>query len=308
MITLKQMQCLLTVEETAHFRRAAERLGMTQPSLSVQVQNLEAELGLRLAERSRSGVVLTPAGREVAERARRLMNEVQGIADFAAGAQHGLVGVLRLGSKPTLGPYLLPHVVAALHRSHKKLRLYVRESEPRFLEDELGRGVHDMVLTQLPAASKEHVAEKLFDEPLYLALARDHPLAKEKIVSVSALRGLDILSLSPGYHLYDQISSLCDTFGARLVRDYEGTSLDALRVMVGMGMGAAFLPALYVHSELTARSEVVVRKLKGRTVTRSVGLIWRKSAGRADSYRTIAGVIRDVVARRFKDLSISSPQ
>jgi len=308
MITLKQMQCLLAVEETAHFRRAAERLGMTQPSLSVQVQNLEAELGLRLAERSRSGVVLTPAGREVAERARRLMNEVQGIADFAAGAQHGLVGVLRLGSKPTLGPYLLPHVVAALHRSHKKLRLYVRESEPRFLEDELGRGVHDMVLTQLPAASKEHVAEKLFDEPLYLALARDHPLAKEKIVSVSALRGLDILSLSPGYHLYDQISSLCDTFGARLVRDYEGTSLDALRVMVGMGMGAAFLPALYVHSELTARSEVVVRKLKGRTVTRSVGLVWRKSAGRADSYRTIAGVIRDVVARRFKDLSISSPQ
>ncbi|WP_428410046.1 hydrogen peroxide-inducible genes activator [Hyphococcus sp.] len=305
MITLKQMECLLAVEDAAHFRRAAERLGMTQPSLSVQIQNLETELGLRLAERSRSGVVLTPAGREVAQRARRIMNEVQGVSDFAAGAQQGLAGVLRLGSKPTLGPYLLPHVVAALHRSHKDLRLYVRESEPRFLEDELGRGVHDMVLTQIPTASKEHVAEKLFDEPLYLALARDHPLAKEKTVSVAALRDVDILSLSPGYHLYDQIASLCDTFGARLVRDYEGTSLDALRVMVGMGMGAAFLPALYVHSELTARSEVIVRKVKGRTITRSVGLVWRKSAGRGDAYRAIAAVIREVAARRFKDLSVS---
>ncbi|MCK5747545.1 MAG: LysR family transcriptional regulator, partial [Oricola sp.] len=81
MITFKQLQCLLAVEDAAHFRRAAERLDMTQPSLSAQIQNLEAELGLRLAERSRSGVVLTPAGREVAQRARRILNEAQGIAD-----------------------------------------------------------------------------------------------------------------------------------------------------------------------------------------------------------------------------------
>lgn len=304
MITLKQMQCLLAVEDTAHFRRAAERLDMTQPSLSAQIQNLESELSLRLAERSRAGVVLTPAGREVAQRARRIMNEVQGVADFAEEAKQGLAGVIRLGAKPTLGPYLLPHVVAALHRTHKDLRLYVRESEPRQLEDELARGVHDVILTQLPLAGSELVSEPLFNEPLYLALARDHPLAKEEAVSVSALKGHDVLTLNPSYHLYDQIAALCETIGARLVRDYEGTSLDALRLMTGMNMGAAFLPSLYVHSEITARSEVVVKKLKGRSITRSVGLAWRKSAGRAEAYRAIAGVARDVAARKFKDLSV----
>lgn len=304
MVTLKQLECLLALEHTAHFRRAAEQLGMTQPSLSAQIQNLESELSLRLAERSRSGVALTPIGREVARRAQRVIDEVQGITDFAAGAQQGLVGVIRLGTKPTLGPYLLPHVVSALHRSHKELRLYIRESEPRMLEDELGRGVHDVILTQLPSTSMEHVDDRLFSESLLLALARDHPLAKKKGISVSDLRGVEVLSLNPNYHLYDQISALCDAHGARLVRDYEGTSLDAVRLMVGMGMGAAFLPSLYVHSEITSRSEVVVKKLTGRSITRTVGLVWRKSAGRAQAYREIGSVIRDVAGRKFNDLQV----
>lgn len=301
-ITLKQLQTLLQLQQYSHFRRAAEAMGVTQPSLSAQLQNLEIALGVRLVERGRSGVALTPVGREVAARARRIADETQGIVDFAAQARHDLVGTIRLGTTPTLGPYLLPHVVATLHREHKSLSLYVRESAARELEHELLGGGHDVVLTQLPAASAELVAEELFREPLYLVLAVDHPLAKEAAVPVSALRGIDILTLSPNYHFYDQVKSLCDSFGARLLRDYEGTSLDALRQMVGMGMGASFLPALYVHSEIKARSEVVVKPLKGRTVSRAIGLVWRKTAGRADSYRRIADTIRDVAKKKFRDL------
>ncbi len=303
-VTLKQLQCLLAVAEKRHFRRAAEHIGISQPSLSAQIQNLEEALGVRLVERSRSGVAISPLGRDVVQRARRIADETQGIVDFAAGAQTGLVGTIRLGSKPTLGPYLLPHVVAALHRRHKDLSLYVRESAPRDLEYELANGLHDVVLTQLPATSAEHVAEPLFREPLYLAFAVDHPLAKQETLSVKSLKDLDILSLSPEYHLHDQINALCENYGAHLLRDYEGTSLDALRQMVGMGMGVSFLPALYVHSEISARSEVIVKPLKGRSINRPVGLIWRKSAGRAQSYRKIADIIRDVVRRKFKDLII----
>lgn len=303
-LTLKQLQCLLAVEEAGHFRRAAERCGLAQPSLSVQIQNLEAALGVQLVERSRSGVALTPAGREIAERAHRIADETQAIVDFASGAQRTLVGTIRLGANPTIGPYLLPHIVAALHRQYRDLKLYVREGEPRELEHELTKGVHDAVLGLLPAASAEHVAAPLFREPLYLALAVDHPLADKESVSVNALKGLDVLSMRPTYHLHDQIEDLCQIFGARIVRDYEGTSLDAVRQMVGMGMGAAFLPALYVHSEIGARSEVVVKPLKGRSITRAVGLIWRKSAGRGEAYRRLAETIRDVARRKFKDLIV----
>ncbi|MEM9495155.1 MAG: hydrogen peroxide-inducible genes activator [Pseudomonadota bacterium] len=301
-ITLKQLLCFLAVDETQHFRRAAERQGISQPSLSAQIQNLEQVLRVQLVERSRSGVAITPIGREVANRARRVVEDAQSIVDLAAASRGGLMGTIRLGTSPTLGPYLLPHVVSTLHKRHQELSLYVRESPPRDLEYDLGKGVHDVIITQLPAVSTEHVAVHLFREPLYLAVAVDHPLAAHDALTVNALKGLDILSLGPQYHLYEQVNSICQSVDARLVRDYEGTSLDALRQMVGMGMGASFLPALYVHSEIRARSEIVIKEIKGRTITRSIGLVWRKSAGRAENYKTIAELIREVAVKRFKDL------
>ena len=306
MITLKQLKFFLALEETGHFRQAAELCGVSQPSLSVQIQNLEEELGMRLVERGRSGVALTPAGREVAHLAQNVANGIQNIFDFAEGARGGLAGTIKLGTTPTLGPYLLPHVVAALHKKYKELNLYVREGVPRDLEFELGRGLHDIILTQLPIASAEIVHQTLFREPLYVAVAVDHPLASKEYVTPKALRGLEVLSLSPRYHLHDQINALCQDFGAVLVRDYEGTSLDAVRQMVGMGMGISLLPALYVHSEIRTRSEVVALPIKGRSVYRSMALAWRKSAGRASAHREMAAIVKDVSARKFKDLVVES--
>ena len=299
-LTLRQLRYLVALDETKHFRRAAERCHISQPSLSAQMQNIEEVLGVQLIERNRSGVALTPIGRETVERARRVLDEVQGIVDFTSGAQHGLVGTIRLGAKPTLGPYLLPHVVAKLHRQHPELKLYVRESAPRELEHELGQGIHDVILAQLPVSGAELVTQRLFREPLYLAVAADHPLAKKDEVATADLEGQQVLSLSPQYHLHDQIGALCREFGASLIRDYEGTSLDALRQMVGMGMGVTFLPALYVRSEIPTRGEVAVMPLKGRAITRSIGLAWRKSAGRAPAYRQIADIVRDVIRKKFK--------
>ncbi len=303
-VTLKQLRYLVALQEAKHYRRAAEMCGISQPSLTAQIQNIEEALGVHLVERSRSGVALTPVGREVTVRARRILDEVQSLVDFTAGAQRGLVGTIRLGAKPTLGPYLLPHVVKLLHRLHPDLSLYVRESAPRELEHELVRGKHDIILAQLPVAGAELVTERLFREPLYLAIAADHELSQADVITPSMMKGLEVLSLTPQFHLHDQINDLCKEFGATLVRDYEGTSLDALRLMVGMGMGAAFLPALYVSSEIPARGDVVVKKLKGRTITRSVGLVWRKSAGRAGAYQQISEVMREVVNKRFKDLTV----
>ncbi len=303
-LTLRQLRYLIALGETQHFRRAAERCHITQPSLSAQLQSMEEILGVQLVERSRSGVALTPVGREVASRARTILDDVQGIVDFTAGAQHGLVGTIRLGAKSTLGPYLLPHVVSKLHRQHPDLNLYIRDGAPRELEHELTEGLHDIIIAQLPMVGSELVVERLFREPLYLTIAADHPLAKESEVSPKDLKHLKILSLNPQYHLHDQIIALCKDFGATPTRDYEGTSLDALRQMVGMDMGATFLPALYVKSEIHARSEVVVKPIAGKRITRSVGLVWRKSGGRNHSYLKVAEVIREVVATKFKDLIV----
>ncbi|MEE4121109.1 MAG: LysR substrate-binding domain-containing protein [Paracoccaceae bacterium] len=299
--TLRQLRYLIAVAEQAHFGRAAARLGISQPSLSLQIGNLEDVLGLRLVERGRGPVTLTPAGREVLARARRVRDEVQGIVDLAATMGVGLVGTLRLGTTPTIGPYLLPRVVARLHADFPDLRLYVRESAPRPLRDALVAGEHDLILTQLPEPGTDLVAHRLFREPLTLAVPKDHPLATEDQIEPAQIAGLSILGLSPAYALHDQIAGLCRDHGAEMVRDYEGTSLDALRAMVGMGMGAAFLPRLYVASELAPRDEgVVAIPFKGARVTRTLGLVWRRSAPDDAAYRKLADILRDVARARFR--------
>jgi LysR family hydrogen peroxide-inducible transcriptional activator len=305
--TVKQLKFLLALEETAHFRRAADLVGVTQPSLSAQIQVLEDRLGLRLVERGRGGVRMTPAGREVCDRARGVLDGVRDLVEFAATARDGLAGTIRLGAKATLGPYLMPHVVGALHAAHPDLRLYIREDAPRVLEADLGRGTHDAILTQLPVAGADFSTARLFREPLMLALPADHRLTSATHIAPEDLRGESMLTLSPAYHLHDQITEVCRETGAHLARDYEGTSLDALRQMVGMGMGVTLLPALYVRSEIEGRgAEVAIRPLAGRRLSRTAGLVWRRQSAREKGYREIAEVIRQVARKNWPELMIET--
>ena len=273
--SLRQLRYLIALAEARHFRKAAEVLGISQPSLSLQIGNLEALLTVRLVERGRGPVTLTPEGREVLTRARRAVDEVRGIVDMAASFHTGMAGTIRLGTTPTIGPYLLPFVVERLHAQYPELRLYIRESMPRDLRTGLLEGGLDVILTQLPEPGADLVPRRLFREPFLLAVASDHPLAKEKDVTEAALAGQTVLSLGPDYAMHAQIAARCQQYGAILARDYEGTSLDAIRQMVGMGMGVAFLPRLYATSEIDSRSSnVVVKPFRRSTVMRSIGMVW----------------------------------
>ncbi len=297
-VTLKQLRGLLMVAQTKSFRRAAERLGTTQPSLSAQIQALETALDLRLVERSRSGALLTPAGREIAERAQNVVDAATALRDYAASLHPAMAGSIKLGVTPTIGPYLLPSVVAALRRDHPELTLYIREAPPAALADELASGAHDVVLTQLPLRRADLAVEELFRERLFLVVAADHALSAKPEITPSDLAELEVLSLDPRFLLHAQVADLCETFGARSARNYEGASLDALRLMTGMGVGVTFLPALYVRSEIRPGSEVVARAIRGRSISRPIGIAWRRTAEKVSAFRRLANVMRDV----FKEL------
>ena len=300
------MRYLIALEETRHFREAAESCGISQPSLSVQIKTMEDTLGLTLVERGRGPVRLSLAGREVARRAHGILDAAQGILDLSVTLKSGLGGTIRLGTSATLGPYLMPHVISDLRASHPDLRLYIREAAPRDLLRELHDGVHDLILTQLPVSGATLSHARLFREPLAVALPAEHPLAARDTLDNDDLSNKTILSLSPAYALYDMISALCVETGAHLSREYEGTSLDALRQMVAMNMGLTFLPALYVESEIQGRArDVVTRPFRGRRFARSIGLVWRASSGAAPAYERLAAAIRDT-ARRFPQLVIEA--
>ncbi|MDB4112345.1 LysR substrate-binding domain-containing protein, partial [Yoonia sp.] len=175
--------------------------------------------------------------------------------------------------------YLMPFVVERLHARYPDLRLYIREVVPRDLRGELLMGRLDVILTQLPEGGADLTTRRLFREPLLLAVPDDHPLAARDDVTEADLADLNVLSLGPDYALHAQIAALCHQHGAMIARDYEGTSLDAIRQMVGMGMGVAFLPRLYARSEIDSRSSnVVVKPFRRSTVMRSIGMVWRSAA------------------------------
>jgi len=183
MPSIRQLQYLVTLSEELHFRRAAERVNVTQPTLSMQIQQLEKRLKVPLVERGSGSVTLTPLGREVAERARRVLAEVNDIVDLATSSQHGLHGTVRLGVAPTLGPYLLPHIVPELHASHPDLRLYVREDKPGELQAQLQSGTFDLIISPLPINQADLEVERMFREPLLIVAAHDHPLARKKKIA-----------------------------------------------------------------------------------------------------------------------------
>lgn len=297
--TLKQLEYFVALADTGSFKSAAEHCGVSQPSLSIQLANLEKRFGQVLVERSRPGVILTPAGREVLERARGILAATQNLVDHFEASRSGLSGKIRFGASATLGPYLLPHVIARLHARHPDLSLYIREGTPDVLVQGLGRGDFDLILVQLPVRG-DFETIRLFREPLELVVARDHPFATQGRVPRSALKGATVLSLGPAYALRQQVADLCEALGARLRSDYEGNSLDAIRLMAGMGMGLAFLPALYVRSEISAEdSDVVVVPIEGPRILRSVGLVMRLGSG-GEAAPRIARIIHTVAREVFE--------
>jgi len=301
--SLRQLEYLVALSDARHFRRAAERSNTTQPTLSEQIKALEDRLGAQLVERSRAGALLTPIGVQVAEIARRMLKDANEIKSLAAGGDQALKGVLRVGLPSTIGPYLLPSVVPALHQAYPELKLYVREELPQTLPQNLEEGHYDIVITPLPVRGDDLVVVELFREPLFVTVGADHPLASKDQIEKTDLKGQEILTLGPGHQLHDVVLALCEEFGARVRLDYEGTSLDMVREMVITGLGITFMPGLYVRRELTRDKALKLLTLKGRHVYRTIGMAWRKSSARQKSFEAIAQHFRDTIATEFSDLA-----
>lgn len=296
MLTVKHLRFLVALADKLHFRRAAEAVHVTQPTMSGQIRELEERLGVQLVERSRSKVILTPIGRKIVAKARIVLREVESIVDLAKENQSLLDGVIRLGIIPTLGPYLLPHILPELHRGHPRLKLYVREGMPQLLLRDLEDGKLDILFFPLPVFGADLETVPLFREPLWVVAPGDHKLAQKDVVAREDLKGEVVLALEHGHRLHEQVRALCEDFEAEVSLDYEGTSLDTLRQMVEMGVGISFLPALYVISEIRDGSQIAVRRLAGNPPSRMVGMVWRKHSSRQDEYASFAELVRGILA------------
>ncbi|MEQ9814588.1 MAG: LysR substrate-binding domain-containing protein [Azospirillaceae bacterium] len=293
MISFRQLRALIGIADHLHFRRAAETLHITQPALSTQLRQLEAQLGVTLVERSRSHVILTPVGEAIAERGRLILRDVEELSDIARHSLQPFTGTIRLGVLPTIGPYLMPHVLPGLHAAYPRLKIYVREGKADDLLTQLTQGNFDLLILPLPIERQGVQVRPLAVEPLLVALSVEHRLAGRKALRRSDLAGEEVLIMESGHRLHEQAGALCEEIGARALTDYEGTSLDALRQMVGLGIGITFLPQLYARLEAEKDTQVVTLPVIDRPPYRELAVLWRARSPLSEELTTIADAIRE---------------
>ena len=296
-MNLRDLQYLVALAEHRHFGRAAEASFVSQPTLSTQIRKLEQELGVELIERSPRQVLLTEAGTQVVERARALLAEVDDIRRIADRARDPEAGSVRIGLFPTLAPYLLPHVVPAVHRRFPRLELLLVEEKTDVLLAQLREGEIDAAVLALPIGDEQLHVEPLFTEDFVLAVPATDPLAEtDGPVDAEVLSREPVLLLEEGHCLRDQALDVCRLAGASELNGFRATSLETMRQMVAAGVGITLLPSLSVQAPVPPSPDVAVLALAEPVPHRRLAMIWRPTTVHGELLPRIAEVLRDLPA------------
>jgi LysR family hydrogen peroxide-inducible transcriptional activator len=291
--TTRQLQYAVAVAGVRSFRKAAALCGVSQPSLSAQLAQLEAALGVRLFERDRRRVLPTPAGEEVVARARQLLAETDDLADAARRLADPRTARLRLGVIPTISPYLLPRIVPALRRAQPGLVIRWTEEKTDALVRAVEEGTLEGALLALEADLGDLAREPVGRDPFVLAVPRGHPLGRRTgPAEMSELRGSDVLLLDDGHCLRDQALAVCAHARTHEL-DFRATSLSTLAQMVAAGAGITLLPRLAVPTE-SRHAALAIRPLADPRAFRTLGLCWRRTSPFAATLSQIAALIREI--------------
>src|SRR5579871_222729 len=291
--TVQQLRYAVALADARHFGRAAEACFVSQPALSAQVRELETRLRVQLFERTTRGVLVTPAGAAIIERARRILREVDDLREAAAGAGGELTGPLRLGVIPTIAPYVLPGAVRLIAERYPELELYLREDRTHALVAQLQGGELDLLLLALPLDRAGIEELPLYEEPFLLAVPDEHPLARTRRCDVPALANERLVLLEEGHCLRDQALAVCDLAGNGGHAEVQGTSLPTIVQMVGAGLGVTLLPASTIARDVHPGERVAIREFRSPVPTRTVGLAWRTSSARSSAYRQLGELVAD---------------
>ena len=297
MVSLKQLKYFDAVARAGHFGRAAEQCAVTQPALSMQVQELEKALGIRLLERGRKGVMLTEGGREVARRAARVLADVRDLADCAAHQGGLLTGPLRFGVIPSVAPYLLPPLLPLIRNDYPDLDLHIRETQTQQLLAELLDGALDLLLLALPVEHRDIETRPLLEDRFLLAMPKSRRTPAHVRATPDLLRQDRLLLLEEGHCLRDQALAFCHLRRVENIDTFGASSLSTIVQRVSNGMGLTLLPELSLDLE-RKHGNIRLMRFTDPEPKRTLGLAWRASSPRKRDFAELGKLIAATASRR----------
>lgn len=294
-MNIRDLQYLVAVHDLNNFSKAAERCFVSQPTLSGQLKKLEEELGAPLMERSTRQVLFTQLGEQVVEQARGVLMSVDHIRDLARQSDDIMAGDLHLGLIPTVGPFLLPLIMAEINRQFPKLDLYLYELQTDKLIDRLLKGELDAAVLAKLEWSYPVKETTLYEECMQLAVSSDDALAAQAHpVKKEVLEGRSVLMLEDGHCLRDQAMGVCFAAGANEDQRFQATSMDTLLHMVGTGVGMTLIPELACDDKV---SGVTYIPFVDPQPSREIVMLHRTKSARAPALEKLAELISSCVAK-----------
>ncbi len=291
MPSLRQLRYFEAVARLGHFGKAAEHCSVSQPALSAQIRDFEDEVGVPLIERNARGAELTEAGREVAERAGRILAHSRDMLDSAHKYRPTLAGELKLGIIPSMAPYLLPGIMDSLEKSYPECRLRICETLTDNLIDKLSCGEIDLCLLALPIEHVDVASLDLYEDRFVLAYPHgDHEPEVQTTTDFSERHHL--LLLEDGHCFRDQALDACEIRKIGKIDPFGVSALSTVVQMVSAGMGMTLLPEMTLHREV-AKGEVSLKSFDDPAPSRRVGLVWRTSSPRKADFEAFGQLVID---------------
>lgn len=300
-MTFNELRYIVAVAQEKNFRRAAEKVFVSQPALSLAIQKLENELGVQIFERSRAAVSMTPIGELIVTQSQRALEEVAQIKTLASQGKDQLVGTLKIGAIYTVGPYLLPELIPVLKRKAPQMPLDMEENTTANLQTQLINGRLDAIIIALPFGEPGISTYPLYDEDFNVLVPKDHPWAQKKQLKTFELATEKLLLLNSGHCFSNQVREICSEFNSSIGEIQQGNSLETIRNMVASGLGITVLPmsagSNKFHSKLTREIPFAAP-----APARRIALAWRKSYARKQAIEVLAEAIQETRVHGIRPL------
>ena len=290
--TIKQLRYLITLSETLSFTKAAELCFVGQSTLSAGLKDLEDSLGVQLVERDKHSVSMTPIGKGVVERAKRLIVQADDLVDFVEGAAGSMEGVIKLGVIPTIAPFLLPFFLPKIREQFPNLKVALREDLSANLIDKLNRHELDFALIALPYDTEGFLVKDLFDDEFWLIGNEHDPALQDQEIHLTNKLTDRILLLEEGNCLRDHTLKACKRINLASHEGIEATSVLTLVQMVESGLGLALLPSMAVKSGLLKQTKLIARPLTSPAPKRKIALLARPSTARIEEFNALVKLIK----------------
>ena len=300
-MTLVQLEYIVAVDTWRHFATAAAKCFITQPTLSMQLQKIEAELGVQIFDRSKVPVVPTAEGVEIIQQARVILKEVERLSEVTRERQGEIVGELRLGILPTIAPYLLPLFLKSFLETYPGIRLKVTELTTEILVDRLKKNLLDAGLVVTPLNDPGIFEQPLFYEEFVVYVSPAETVYKKRYVLAEDIDVRHLWLLEEGHCMRSQIMNLCE-LKSRVQEDnnfhYEAGSIETLKKMVEMQNGITILPKLALQ-DLSPQQLKMVRRFKAPAPVREVSLVTHRSLVKK---RILAALQREILLAVPQDM------